>query len=453
MRHLPKILILLFLFQNLSAQTNRRPLFDDPDLSEFRQLGGDAEFTYADGILTGTTKHDTPNSFLATKEIFGDFILEFSVKIEYGMNSGVQFRSNLHPQKEYVFGYQCEIETSERKWAGGIYDEARRGWLYPLTRNAAGQNAFKNGTWNHYRIEAIGSQIRTWVNGVSCANLVDEMTAAGFIAFQVHSIGKNDRAGQKVRWKDVFITTDLTRIQRQETTAPEVSLLVNKLSENERRKGWRLLWDGKTADGWRGAKSDDFPDRGWSMKDGILAVEKSDGAESANGGDIITHRQFSDFELCVDFKISEGANSGIKYFVQPEINKGAGSAIGLEFQILDNQKHPDAEKGTDGNRTLGALYDLIPPQNLSEVGRRRDIRHKNGQWNQARIVVQSGRVEHWLNEIKIIEYDRFSQTFAALVGHSKYREIENFGRFTAGHILLQDHGDAVEFRSIKIREF
>mgnify|MGYP001483163344 FL=1 len=113
-----------------------------------------------------------------------------------------------------VHGYQCEIETSQRKWAGGIYDEARRGWLYPLSRNPKGKNAFINGTWNSYRIEAIGNQIKSFINGIEVSNLIDRTTLKGFIAFQVHSISNSDQVGKKVRWKNVRILTENLEINR-----------------------------------------------------------------------------------------------------------------------------------------------------------------------------------------------------------------------------------------------
>ena len=145
------------------------------------------------------------------------------------------------------------------------------------------------------------------------------------------------------------------------------------------------------------------------------------------------------------------ANSGIKYFVDPELNKGQGSAIGLEFQILDDQEHPDAKKGKNGNRTVGSLYDLIRAEN-SDSSRGKNFKGV-GKWNNARIVVKGGRVQHWLNQVKVVEFDRHSQIFKALVEKSKYEKWENFGRLPAGHILLQDHGDEVEFKNVKIREF
>jgi hypothetical protein len=369
-----KYLLLLLLFSGaMTAQENWESLLKDKNLSNFEKLNGTAEYEYEDGVLTGITKANTPNTFLATKKRYNDFILEFEVKIEYGMNSGVQFRSNTVGGKPAgrVFGYQAEIETSPRKWAGGIYDEGRRGWLYPLSHNENGQNAFINGTWNKYRIEAIGNHIKTWVNGVQCANLVDDMTAEGFIAFQVHDIGAHGKGGQKVQWKNMRILTENIEAALWETQGEvlELSYLTNELTANEIRKGWRLLWDGKTTKGWRSAKSDQFPKKGWTIEKGILKVEKSEGGESENGGDIITIDQFSNFELVLDFKISEGANSGIKYFVDPNLNKGKGSAYGLEFQILDDGLHPDAKKGVNGNRTVGSLYDLIPAGNLTEANR------------------------------------------------------------------------------------
>ncbi len=450
------IVIMLLLFgYSLQAQENWEILFNGKDLSNFQQLGGTAKYKIDNGELIGISRMDTPNSFMATKKNYGDFILEFDVFVENGLNSGVQFRSlsTSDYMNGRVHGYQCEIETSSRKWAGGIYDEARNGWLYPLTRNPKGQNAFVPGQWNTYRIEAMGSTIRTWINNIQCANLVDDSSSEGFIAFQVHGIGEKELEGKIVKWRNIRIkTTDLERSRRKvDSEVPEISYLKNQLTANEVRKGWRLLWDGKSTNGWRGAKLDVFPDKGWEINDGVLSVLSSGGAESNNGGDIVTMEAFSDFELSVDFKITEGANSGIKYYVDSNLNKGEGSAIGLEFQVLDDDKHPDAKEGKNGNRTVGSLYDLIRAENTDSS------RGKNfkgvGQWNNARIISKNGHVEHWLNQVKVVEFDRFSQMFRALVEKSKYEKWENFGRHAEGLILLQDHGDNVSFKSVKIREF
>lgn len=453
------ILLLLssffFFSLSISAQDDWEMLFNGKDLSNFRQLNGNAPYEIKNKELVGTSKSGTPNSFMATKNNYGDFILEFEVFVENGLNSGVQFRSlsNSDYMDGRVHGYQCEIETSNRKWAGGIYDEARNGWLYPLSRNPKGRDAFIPGQWNHYRIEAIGPHIRTWVNDVQCANLVDNTTSEGFIAFQVHSIRDQSLEGKTVKWRNIRIkTTDLQNARKDvDPDVPEISYLTNQLTEEETRNGWRLLWDGKSTQGWRGAKLDAFPEKGWEMKDGILTVLSSGGQESRNGGDIVTTQLFSDFELSVDFKITEGANSGIKYFVDADLNKGEGSAIGLEFQVLDDDKHPDAKEGKNGNRTVGSLYDLIRAENDGNA-RGKNFKGVNN-WNNARIVVKDGQVEHWLNHVKVVSYDRFSQAFKALVEKSKYEQWENFGRLPQGLILLQDHGDEVSFKNIKVREF
>ncbi|OYW48145.1 MAG: hypothetical protein B7Y36_16320 [Novosphingobium sp. 28-62-57] len=224
----------------------------------------------------------------------------------------------------------------------------------------------------------------------------------------------------------------------------------NTLSKADVAAGWRLLWDGKTTAGWRGAKLDRFPERGWEIRDGVLSVLPSGGAESRNGGDIVTIEEFTEFELSLEFRITPGANSGIKYFVDTGLQRGEGSAIGLEFQILDDERHPDAKLGRDGNRTIGSLYDLIPARNLANPAQGKAV-NPPGEWNHARIVVRGANVEHWLNGVKVVAFQRGSQPFRELVSLSKYKSWPAFGERPKGPILLQDHGDLVSFRSIKLR--
>ncbi|MEQ8703439.1 MAG: DUF1080 domain-containing protein [Phaeodactylibacter sp.] len=459
-----RLLCLLFFLSNsissgLIAQSNDswRDLFNGKDLSGWEKRNGEADYTVQEGVIVGVTQTKTPNTFLCTKETFSDFILEAEIWGDAAINSGIQFRSNSLPSYKNgrVHGYQAEVDPSQRAYSGGIYDEGRRGWLYPLSLNPEARTAYKLGQWNKYRIEAVGDELRIWVNGVNTANVVDDMTDSGFIGLQVHGIGNNkEKAGREIRWRNIRIKTKNLEEDRWPLAphAMELNYTANTLTEYEVSKGWRLLWDGKTTEGWRSARAQDFPQKGWEIEEGVLTVLESDGGESTNGGDIITRDKFSSFELMLEFKITEGANSGIKYFVDPEINQGPGSSIGLEYQILDDKEHPDAKKGVKGNRTLASLYDLIPAGNLSVPGRNKPFRGI-GQWNQARLVVKGNHIEHWLNGFKVIEYERNTPIFRALVAYSKYEQWAGFGELPQGHILLQDHGNRVSFRSIKIREF
>lgn len=423
-------------------------LYKGEDLSGFVQRGGEALFEAKDSLIVGTTVWDTPNSFLCTENNYSDFILELEFKVAPDMNSGVQIRSNSDPdyRNGRVHGYQVEIDPSDRAFTGGIYDEARRGWLYPLNapENEEARKAFKHGDWNHFRVEVIGNRIKTWLNDVPVSNLVDEKTDSGFIALQVHSIRDSAKIGEQIMWKNIRILTENLDQYSQETPALERSYLINELTENEKEKGWKLLFDGESSEGWRKAHGEEFPEFGWIIEDGVLTVVESGGAESQHGGDIVTLDEYSDFDLRLQVKYTEGANSGIKYFVT-EKEETSGSAIGLEYQILDDFNHPDAKLGNHpGSRTLASLYDLIKAENK----RRNGI----GMWNNVRLVSDGMHVEHWLNGFKVLEYERGSEEFRKLVEESKYANWENFGEAEEGHILLQDHGDRVSFRSIKILE-
>jgi len=465
------IFLLLFLTASaLSAQKPAwQPLFDGKTLKGWKTLGGQARYDIKDGVIVGSAVANTPNSFLTTEANYGDFIFECEVNVDEGLNSGIQFRSLSDPayQNGRVHGYQMEIDATDRAFSGGIYDEGRREWLYVPELNPATQTAFKrNNAWNLYRIEAIGNSLRTFINGVEISCLIDDLTPSGFICLQVHSIGKKDEEGKQVRWRNVRIQTG-----KLQPTAPGnirvVNLIPNQLSDQEKKQGFRLLWDGQTTQGWRGAYKTAFPEKGWDIRNGELSVKKTDGTESTNGGDIVTTEQFGAFELVFDFKLTEGANSGVKYFVRellqytheyqpgqpmtvPDSYLKKGSAIGLEYQILDDDRHPDAKLGAGGNRTLASLYDLIPADKTGYHGR--GVK-KIGEWNQGRIVVYpNNRVEHYLNGFKMLEYTRLSPMFNALVERSKYQVWgKDFGSAAKGPILLQDHGDEVHYRTLKIK--
>jgi hypothetical protein len=263
------------------------------------------------------------------------------------------------------------------------------------------------------------------------------------------------------------------------TTALAANPTDNQLTPAETAAGWTLLFNGKDATGWRGIKTTKapkdaktnksnkaaknvkaandandaknageigknketpksaFPEKGWEIKNGILTV-----LAKGRGGDIITEKRYSSFELVWDFQITPKANSGVKYFAQTDLDKSMG--IGLEFQILDDLRHPDA-KLHDNTRTVGGLYDLIAPAaNKPPVA--------PGEWHTARLLVNGSKVAHYLDGFKTVEYDRHSAAFRERVRKSKYKTFKNFGEWPDGHILIQDHNDRVSYKNIKLRE-
>ncbi len=449
-----KKIVFIFPFFSLAvaeAQTGWENLFDGKTLNGWKRLAGSADFKVENGEIVGTSVVNSGNTFLVTEKEYGDFILEADIKIDDTTgNSGVQVRSHYDPAghegKGKVYGEQFEIDPSSRRWSGGIYDEGRRDWLYPGSLNAKAQDAFKAGAYNHVKIEYIGHEMKTWLNGKAVAYLVDTVDSKGFIGLQVHAVSKPELAGGKVHFKNIRVRTSGLQPTAFPTGIYVVNNIPNKLSGYEKQSGWKLLFDGKTSNGWIGAYKKTFPEKGWQVKDGTITVLSSAGKESANGGDIVTTKQYSAFDLSFEFKMTPGANSGVKYFVTLTENN-SGSAIGLEYQVLDDSLHPDAKLGREGDRTLSSLYDLIPAH------KQKRFIHPIGEWNTGRIIVYpNNHVEHYLNGVKVLEYERGSKAYRDLVALSKYKIWKNFGEAPQGYILLQDHGNEVSYRSIKIRE-
>lgn len=367
-----------------------RSLFNGQDLAGWKQLNGDHVYEARGGEIVGTTVPGQPNGFLVTEEDFGDFILELEVHVDVLMNnSGIQFRSlSLEDYRDgRVHGYQAEIDTKPQRWSGSIYDEARRGWLYIMEINPEAKRAFVNNTWNHYRIEAIGTSNRIWVNGIPTAHLVDDETLRGFIGLQLHANNPDDPPGsQQIRFRNLRIQTENLQPSPFDDIFV-VNLIPNTVSGQERAQGFELLWDGHSTAGWSGASTSSEQD--WVMNDGELH------AASAEGGDLVSDKQFTSYDLKFDFKpLRDGATCAVHYLGSRD-EAGVGSSL---YCSMASQKI-DAE-----------------------------------QWNQGVIRVgPDDKVEYWLNGFKILEYRRDAEP------HHRSR------------VRLQHDGGDVAYRSIKIR--
>lgn len=257
------------------------------------------------------------------------------------------------------------------------------------------------------------------------------------VGFLMGSCGENKKAEDQQNESLTDTTSQMAATENR----------VNELTQEERDNGWQLLFDGQSTDGWRGYLKDEFPSQGWTIEDGAIKVIGSGAGEAGGGGDIIYDEEFENFEFALEWKVSEGGNSGIFYLAE-EIEGEPIFTSAPEMQILDNERHPDARLGRDGNRMAGSLYDLIPakPQNSKPAG----------EWNSVRITVQDGKVKHFQNGEQVVEYELWTDQWKEMVADSKFKDWPNFinagGDDKKGYIGLQDHGDDVWFRNIKIRK-
>ncbi|MCS7089390.1 MAG: DUF1080 domain-containing protein [Verrucomicrobiota bacterium] len=333
-----------------------RLLFDGQSLAGWAVRGGRASYAVEDGCIVGRSARETANSFLCTTQSFADFILELEVKADPRLNSGIQIRSECHDRPVQVqfgvqtiripagrvHGYQVEVDHNpNRRWSGGIYDEARRAWIYPLTNRPDARAAFRFGDWNQYRIQCIGDRIQTWVNGVAAADLVDSLTLAGLIGLQVHG---SDHAGLEVRWRN---------------------LRIRELG----RHIWKPLWDGQTLNGWRPVGQGT-----WSIENGVLRGVH--GSEQSEYGHLISERRFSNFTARLKFRALRG-NSGFYFRIEPT---GFSGVTGMQAEI-------------DAEHDVGGLYEtngrgwLVRP-------RPDDVRKwfRPGHWNTLTVSAHDDRI-------------------------------------------------------------
>ncbi len=340
------------------------PLFDGKTLNGWEVCNGFAAYRVEDGAIVGATAEGSPNSFLCTKKTYGDFVLEFETKTDPALNSGVQIRSHRYAQDVTVrifdgkqtrevkqkagrvYGYQVEVSNEQRANSGGIYDEARRGWIYSIVEDPAASKAFKDNQWNRYRVVAVGDSIRTWVNGVPCANLVDPLDQDGFIALQVHQYkGKP----VEVRWRNIRL-------------------------QDLGRHAWRPLWNGRDLEGWvaRGGGS-------WKVEDGAIHGASTPGDDRV--GFLVSDASFRDLTVRVRFRILKG-NSG--FFVRADKEKLAA----YEVEI-------DEAARTGGFWETGGRNWVTGPEDNAGV--------KPNEWNELTASLHGRRIVFHLNGVKTVD--------------------------------------------------
>jgi hypothetical protein len=317
------------------------PLFDGKTLDGWKRAGGNAVYRVDGDCIVGEVPEGglKSNAFLCSQKEYGNFVLELDQKFDVPGNSGIQLRSHVSPQGR-VFGYQCEIDPLPRAWSGGIYDEGRRGWLNDLKDNEPGRKAFKVDDWNHFKIHAEGPHLRTWVNGVPCADLLDPVDAEGFIALQVHGGAKG-----RIRWKNILLTP----------------LPASK---------YVSLFDGKTLAGWRKTGGGE-----WKAEDGVLHGTSKAGEK--RHGHLVTEKGYADFVVRLQYRADRG-NSGLYFRIQ-EVPGDVG-VKGFQAEI-------------DPANDVGGLYEthgrgwVVKPK-------AEDVKkwHKAGEWNEMAVVAKGDRV-------------------------------------------------------------
>ena len=421
-------------------------LFNGKDLSGWRELNGKHIWEVSDGMIVGTTVPGEPNGFLCTEKQFGDFVLELEVSIDTLMNnSGIQFRSLSYPEynNSRLHGYQMEVDPKSQQWSGAIYEEGgNRGWIYTGDQlSEAAKKAFKRDNkdgfeWNKYRIECVGTTIRTWINDIPAAHLIDEKFLRGMIGLQLHANQANDPVGSyKVRFRNIRIQTGNFKTSPFDNTFV-VNLIPNNLSSQEELNGYSLLWDGKSLQNWIGSNGSTISKNDWLIGDEELVSLKRIDPGTDNYANIRSRSQYGAFELKFDFKLSDGAKGGIKYLADESEEKSLIVSVG--YGINDNHL-------TLTNKQVeNSLANVLDSKKIYS-----SLKRPN-EWNQALIKVSGNdNVEYWVNGNKILDYELESEKTKDLTLKNKYSKLVLPSK---GHILLENNGSVVSYRSIKIKE-
>lgn len=413
-------------------------LFDGKDTSSFRgyqmdTFPGDG-WTVKDGTLRTIAEGKVVD--IITKKEYRNFELSFQWKVTPGANSGVMYRVDESKDRPWHTGPEYQI-LDDSKHADGKSPLTSAGSLYALI-SAQNKKLEPVGDYNHSRIILAGNSLEHWLNGVKVvACNLDSYGVNTLISkskFSPHKEFMKKSTGHIVfqhHHDEVWFKNIKVRELPEPVTLPKAKK-VNALSKSQRNDGWRNLFNGKHTQQWRGFKKESFPDKGWVIEnDCIKHISKG------GGGDIITKQKYGQFDFQWEWKVAPGANSGVKYFIMEE----RGGAIGHEYQVIDDSKHPDALRGPKWQ--TAAFYDVFPASNR--------VLQPVGSFNQSRVLIQDQNAEHWLNGIMVLSYTLGSEKVLEAVAKSKFKRVDRFGYRHQGHILLQDHSDEVHYRNLKIK--
>jgi len=408
--------------------------FDGNSLDGWVKRGGNALYRAEDGAIVGTSVKGGPNTFLCTEKTYSDFVLELDFKVEPGLNSGVQIRSESYEtyKNGRVHGYQVEIDPSARAYSGGIYDEARRGWLYDLSGNEPGRKAFKQGEWNHFRIEAVGPSIKTWLNDVPAANLLDAMTPSGFIGLQVH--GTDSDKPMEVRWRNIRVqeVAGPGDVPRRPAAPPTVSL--NNLEAwREPTSEWMIVGD-------TFKDPEDEKRLAWKPGTGV-AINGPKGSSRH----LFTKIEHADIEAHVEFMVPKGSNSGVYFQGRYEIQvfdswgveKPQHSDCGGIYQRWHEEKEwKQSERGYEGR----------PP--------RVNVSRKPGEWQSFDVIFRAPRFDENGNKIanamfvKVVHNGTVIHENEEVTGPTRAAAFKD--EKPIGPLMFQgDHGP-VSYRNIRV---